>query len=432
MMEKYMKFKLIIFLIIFNIFFISVNAQQVLKYPKRILLIGNSYTLNNVMPKIFQDLIDKTGDSALVQSAAIGGYYLKNHSIDEKTLNIIKQGNWDYVIIQEQSQLPTLSDDIVKLESYPYISKLVDTIRQYNKCALVGFFMTWGRKYGDTANCRNYPELCTYDGMDNALRRRYLEYSEVFKGFVVPVGLVWYYIRNFYPTIELYHPDNSHPSLIGSIVVAYSMYSAIFRKSPLNIVNYSKINFELNTDIKSSVNYVIFDKIDWWYFNVDIVEADYLITINDSNSVTFKNSSKNSDFFMWNFNKVKLNRNNDYKVKINNNEKINLTLIAKNCFSNDKKTIQLLYNEKGLIFSNNELYIKLNKSKKNLNILINNFDIFKIYKAKIYRNMNGKLLKVIDFDKQNNSFDLLLFPELVYVEIYENSEIIFKGFLNLK
>ena len=432
MMEKYMKFKLIIFLIIFNIFFISVNAQQVLKYPKRILLIGNSYTLNNVMPKIFQDLIDKTGDSALVQSAAIGGYYLKNHSIDEKTLNIIKQGNWDYVIIQEQSQLPTLSDDIVKLESYPYISKLVDTIRQYNKCALVGFFMTWGRKYGDTANCRNYPELCTYDGMDNALRRRYLEYSEVFKGFVVPVGLVWYYIRNFYPTIELYHPDNSHPSLIGSIVVAYSMYSAIFRKSPLNIVNYSKINFELNTDIKSSVNYVIFDKIDWWYFNVDIVEADYLITINDSNSVTFKNSSKNSDFFMWNFNKVKLNRNNDYKVKINNNEKINLTLIAKNCFSNDKKTIQLLYNEKGLIFSNNELYIKLNKSKKNLNILINNFDIFKIYKAKIYRNMNGKLLKVIDLDKQNNSFDLLLFPELVYVEIYENSEIIFKGFLNLK
>lgn len=431
-MVKYMKFRLIILFIISNIFFVSVNAQQVLKYPKRILLIGNSYTLNNDMPKIFQELIDKTGDSALVQSTAVGGYYLKNHSIDEKTLNTIKQGNWDYVIIQEQSQLPALSDDIVKLESYPYISKLVDTIRQYNKCALIGFFITWGRKYGDTSNCRNYPELCTYEGMDNALRRRYLEYSEVFKGFVVPIGLVWYYIRNFYPTIELYHPDNSHPSLIGSIVVAYSMYSAIFRKSPFNLVNYSKINLELNTDIKSSVNQVIFDKIDWWYSNVDIAEADYLITINDSNSVTFKNSSKNSDFFMWNYNKIKLNRNNEYKVKISNNEKVKLTLIAKNCFSNDKKTIQLLYNEKGLIFSNNDLYIKLNKTRKNVNILINNFDIFKIYKAKIYKNINGKFFKVIDLNKQNNSIDLLLFPDLVYIEIYENTEIIFKGFLNLK
>jgi hypothetical protein len=39
--------------------------------------------------------------------------------------------------------------------------------------------------------------------------------AETNDAIVAPVGAVWNYIRQNHPEIELYNPDESHPSLIG-------------------------------------------------------------------------------------------------------------------------------------------------------------------------------------------------------------------------
>lgn len=220
---------------------------------KRVLFIGNSYTFAYSMPNIIQELIEQSGDSAEVEYSAVGGFYLKNHSQNEETINKIKEGNWDIIVIQEQSQLPALSDEVVSKESYPYLLTLDSLIEQYNFCAKKYLFMTWGRKIGDTDNCAKYPKLCTYQGMDRELRFRYLEYANILNANVVPAGLVWNYIRANYPELELYEPDGSHPSRIGAIANSYTFYSFLFDKNPNDIID----NDDIDTNTIKRIKYAV-------------------------------------------------------------------------------------------------------------------------------------------------------------------------------
>ena len=57
-------------------------------------------------------------------------------------MNGIKQGSWDFVIIQEQSQKPSFPDAQVASDVFPYAQQLNDTIEKYNPCGETAFFMT--------------------------------------------------------------------------------------------------------------------------------------------------------------------------------------------------------------------------------------------------------------------------------------------------
>lgn len=62
------------------------------------------------MPQIVADIADNQGDSLIFDSYTPGGYTLDNHSLDPVSLAKVTITNWDYVILQEQSQLPALDD----------------------------------------------------------------------------------------------------------------------------------------------------------------------------------------------------------------------------------------------------------------------------------------------------------------------------------
>lgn len=72
--------------------------------------------------------------------------------------------------------------------------------------------------------------MCTYAGMDSLLHLRYMMMAEDNHAVVSPVGAVWNYIRANFPLIELYSPDESHPSVAGSYAAACCFYTSIFRK----------------------------------------------------------------------------------------------------------------------------------------------------------------------------------------------------------
>ncbi|HRP02671.1 MAG TPA: hypothetical protein PLE30_08495 [Candidatus Kapabacteria bacterium] len=233
--------------------------------PTKILFIGNSYTFTYSMPSILSEIISENGDKAMIETVAMGGYYLKNHLENPETIRKINKEKWDIVIIQEQSQLPALSDDIVKIESYPYLTSLDSLINLNDVCTKKYLYMTWGRKFGDSTNCTKFPKLSTYEGMDRELRLRYLEYSNKIAANIVPVGLVWNYINSFYPDLELYSKDNSHPSQLGAITTAYTFYSFLFNKNPFYLKNYKKIDSISLSKIKKSIyevkrNFKIFNE----------------------------------------------------------------------------------------------------------------------------------------------------------------------------
>jgi len=71
----------------------------------RVLLIGNSGTYYNNMPLILEEVSSRNNIGPYVKTSMIasGGASLKDHWNNDDTKKLIKTGNWDYVIIQEQS-----------------------------------------------------------------------------------------------------------------------------------------------------------------------------------------------------------------------------------------------------------------------------------------------------------------------------------------
>ena len=139
----------------------------------RVLFIGNSYTAYNNLAQLVKDVAASTGDVVITDVNAPGGTTLQMHSTNATTLSKIAQGAWDYVVLQEQSQLPSFQDAQVETDVYPYARKLDSLILDANPCAETIFYMTWGRKNGDAGNCAFFPPVCTYSGMDSLIRMRY-------------------------------------------------------------------------------------------------------------------------------------------------------------------------------------------------------------------------------------------------------------------
>ncbi|MFN4882126.1 MAG: PKD domain-containing protein [Bacteroidota bacterium] len=273
---------------------VFVQAQQ-----KRVLFIGNSYTSYNNLPNLFKSVALSFGDSLIVDSNVPGGYTFQQHSGNATTLQKIAQGNWDYVILQAQSQEPSFSPAQVAAQTYPYAKNLCDSIRFYNPCTEPVFYMTWGRKNGDASNCAAYPVICTYEGMQMRLRQSYLEMGDDNNATVAPIGVAWKKVRDTDSTINLYNADGSHPSLWGSYLAACVFYSTLFNKNCQGAWIPASLNADTAQLIQSIASSVVLDSLPKWYLGNLQVPA-FSATVNGY-TVTFTDNSINPGAVNWEF-----------------------------------------------------------------------------------------------------------------------------------
>jgi uncharacterized protein YjbI with pentapeptide repeats len=78
---------------------------------KRVLFIGNSYTAFNNLPAIFGSIIRNVGHPVPVITAVTpGGQTFKGHLAYAATQAAISVGNWDVVVLQNQSQEPAFAE----------------------------------------------------------------------------------------------------------------------------------------------------------------------------------------------------------------------------------------------------------------------------------------------------------------------------------
>ena len=122
--------------------------------PVKVLFIGNSYTSANDLPGTFRQLAAGMGRDVTTSSVNPGGYTFNQHSVYAATLTAIQSAKWDYVILQEQSQLPSFPPSQVTVEVFPYARKLDSLIRLNDSCTETVFYMTWGRKTAMPATVR--------------------------------------------------------------------------------------------------------------------------------------------------------------------------------------------------------------------------------------------------------------------------------------
>ena len=96
---------------------------------------------------------------------APGGQTLAGH-VSGGSLGSITGGDWDVVVIQDQSQRPSFGPGYVYHQILPDVIAIEEAIRSTNPCTLPLFFMTWGKRDGDTGNCNNgATALCTFEGV---------------------------------------------------------------------------------------------------------------------------------------------------------------------------------------------------------------------------------------------------------------------------
>jgi hypothetical protein len=288
-----------------KIFFCAglVCFANLLHAQTRVLFIGNSYTAVNNLPQLTADCALSIGFAGFpmeIASSTPGGTTFQVHTTNATSQSLINQGNWDYVVLQEQSQLPSFPDAQVAAECFPFATTLNEQILAADSCTETIFYMTWGRQNGDASNCASWPPVCTYEGMDSLLNLRYRQMAIDNAAILSPVGALWKYIRTNYPEINLYAADGSHPSLEGTYAAACSMVSVIFRTDPTLITYSTTLDPVVAEKIRLAAQAVVFNNPMEWH----VGEYDPEVLVNTtSNGLTLQldNQSVSSWNFTWDF-----------------------------------------------------------------------------------------------------------------------------------
>ena len=200
----------------------SPTSHGARKQPLRILFVGNSYT--NQSWAAIKDVL--AGHH--LEKHVRGGAKLTGWAKDAKLSEKIKTGSWDYVVLQDQSQAPSLPGRFTK-GFHESSAQLDGRIRAAG--AKTVFFMTWGRRDGDKQNKNINP---TFEKMQANLSRSYRDAATKLKAKLVPVGEVFAAIRKKHPALfpKLYKGDGSHPDRLGAYAAAYSFGWAILGTDP--------------------------------------------------------------------------------------------------------------------------------------------------------------------------------------------------------
>lgn len=242
------------------LFALPAHAQQT-----DVLFIGNSYIYSNDLPAMLRQVALSLGDTVNTSMVAPGGQTLMGHADAPATLAAIASQAWDYVVLQEQSQLGALPTS----EGFTDVAaaSLAYTMQGSSECAYPVFYMTWGRKFGDAPNCTWYPPVCTYAGMQQELRNNYTQLALDNEGYVSPVGVAWQQVRAQHPGIELYQPDESHPSVAGTYLAACVFYCTLFRQSCVGASFTSTVPPANAAVLQAIASSTVLDGLDTWNLN---------------------------------------------------------------------------------------------------------------------------------------------------------------------
>jgi hypothetical protein len=166
----------------------------------RVLFIGNSLTFFNDLPAIVQSIAASLRVRLEYRSCTMGGANLEDHWRHGKCRIMLGDGKWDYVVLQQgPSSLPASRVDLRK-----WTAAWNTEIRKHG--AKTALYMVWPFK-----NQKN--------GFRDVSQSYSLAASDV-DGLFLPAGDAWYHLIESKSHIQLYSPDDLHPTREGTVLAA--------------------------------------------------------------------------------------------------------------------------------------------------------------------------------------------------------------------
>jgi hypothetical protein len=114
----------------------------------RVLFIGNS--LSAPLPALLNALAARAGIRIVAEGETPGGRTLAQHAATPQILQRIKQTSWDVVVLQEQSELPSYSEETRRRDMYPAGLSLAQAVSAAG--AQAWLYETYAHEKGDRAS----------------------------------------------------------------------------------------------------------------------------------------------------------------------------------------------------------------------------------------------------------------------------------------
>ena len=190
----------------------TILARARTQPSRRVLFIGNSFTSRNSgIDKEFAGL-DPASETARID---VGGYTLQNHWKDGNALASIRDGKWNYVVLQEQSQTPIL--DAANFRTYA--AQFDQAIRSAGGRTIL--LMTWERPDSAAQGVTAANMAAAYNSVGNSIGVN-----------VAPAGTAFARSLRTRADVVLYAQDG-HPTPAGTYLAACVVYASIVRATPV-------------------------------------------------------------------------------------------------------------------------------------------------------------------------------------------------------
>ncbi|WP_344210316.1 hypothetical protein [Kribbella sancticallisti] len=181
----------------------------------RILYVGNSFTGRNNLPGLVARLASGRGIAVEHRLISAGGASLRQHLNAGTALEALADGEYNVVVLQEQSTLPAKN-----------AARMQENVRDFHAAieaagARTALYQTWARK--------NAPET------QQTISTAYAGVAAELGATLVPVGMVWERFLQTHDQPVLHDADGSHPALAGSYLAACVFLIALLEEDPVGL-----------------------------------------------------------------------------------------------------------------------------------------------------------------------------------------------------
>ncbi|MEP2668717.1 MAG: hypothetical protein ABJH04_06975 [Cyclobacteriaceae bacterium] len=195
-------------------------SAQVKQDTLKVLFVGNSYTYFWNLPQLVSAMAESQGIIIQTRQSTEGGTSLEQHWKGEKNIKskeLIKNGNWDVVVLQNLSTSTINSPESFSEFGKNFISLVKD------KKAKPLLYMTWAREHNPL--------------MQQQITDGYEQLGKETQTQVIPVGEIWMKALDLRPDLKLYFADGSHPSPLGTYLTALAFFKQLTGKPTAKIPN---------------------------------------------------------------------------------------------------------------------------------------------------------------------------------------------------
>ena len=231
----------------FRFFLIAASTSLIGCRETTVLFIGNSITYQNDMPEMLNELFRQNGLRMNVEHCTKPGFSLRNHYDTDEVRKRLYESRWDFVVLQEGAVRVLIPE--AREHAFVRYSQKFDSLIGPGRGSLLLF---------ENYPIATYPHQYCYDGYSvspdfpegnycspmltdskqelSIIKEAFRDLSSALDCQVAPVGTYFEKCKAAYPELVLIPSNDTHPSRLGSFLIACVFFEAISGISPRDAI----------------------------------------------------------------------------------------------------------------------------------------------------------------------------------------------------